>query len=222
LHVLEAQWLEQHLARLPDAALFPLLNVGSSTLKYRTVDQPHVDAHVLAPLRKRGRIIHLDLKPDEGVDVVGNLVDPAFLASLKGLGVRSLMISNLLHHLVDRGPLIRSVLELVQPGGFIIVTGPYRYPRHYDPIDTMYRPTPRELADLFPGARLVEGSIIHSADILHWRAIERGGRSLPRTLARLLLPFYRPKEWVRLARQSPYIVLPIKAVGVVLERVSNA
>jgi len=36
MQVLESQWLGRQLARVPDAELFPLLDIGSSTLEYRT------------------------------------------------------------------------------------------------------------------------------------------------------------------------------------------
>src|SRR4051812_32815064 len=130
MHIRESLWLRAELSRLPDKDLFPLLDVGSSTLVYRTTVQPHIEANVFAPLGARGgRVFHVDLKPAPGVDLTGDLCDPAFLATLEGLGIRSVMISNLLHHLSDRQPLIASVLRLVRPGGYIIVSGPYRYPR---------------------------------------------------------------------------------------------
>jgi len=219
MHIRESLWLREQLEKLPDANLFPLLDVGSSTLEYRTVIQPHVDANILAPLRARGgNILHLDLKPAPGVDVVGDLLDPYFLCALEKKGVRSVMVSSLLHHLSDRTPLTNSLLRLVKPGGYIIISGPYRYPRHYDPIDTMFRPTPNEVADLFPETTIVAGAIINSANMFSWNRTERGGRSLPRTIARLCLPFYKPVEWKHLFMQAPYIFMPIKAFGVILQR----
>ena len=50
------------------------LDIGSSTLHYRTVEQPHIEEQVLAPLRARGvDIVHLDAKEAPGVDVVCDL-----------------------------------------------------------------------------------------------------------------------------------------------------
>jgi SAM-dependent methyltransferase len=223
MHIRESLWLRNELSKLADADLFPFLDIGSSTLAYRTRVQPHIDANVFAPLRARGgKVIHTDVKPAPGVDVVGDLCDPVFLSSLERLGIRSLMVSNLLHHLSDRQPLIASLLRLVQPGGYIIVSGPYRYPRHYDPFDSMFRPTPEEVLAIFPGTHMVAGAIIDSGNLWTWNPAERGGRSLLRTLARLIVPFHRPKEWLRLVGQAHYIVLPIKAYGVVLRRVHSS
>lgn len=78
---LEAEWLGERMARIPDNDLFPLLDLGSSTLEYRTQTQPYIERNIFAPLRARGGIVyHLDVKPEPGVDVVGNLEDPAFRA----------------------------------------------------------------------------------------------------------------------------------------------
>jgi SAM-dependent methyltransferase len=219
MHIRESLWLRDQLALLSDEDLFPLLDIGSSTLAYRTVVQPHVDANVFAPLRARGGItLHLDLKPSDGVDIVGDLLDTEFLATLERRGVRSVLLSSVLHHLTDRIPLIASVLRLVRPGGHIILSGPYRYPRHYDPIDTMFRPTPEEVAAMFPGASMVAGAIFESGYILNWSKVERGGRSLLRTIVCLCLPFYRPWEWFCFVKQAQRIVKLIKAFGVVLRR----
>src|SRR6185312_10439847 len=96
---LESQWLGQRMAATPDERIFPLLNVGSSTLEFRTRTQPYIDRNIFAPLRERGgKVYHLDIKPDEGVDMVGDLVDPAFLDRVSRMEIRSAMISNLFEH----------------------------------------------------------------------------------------------------------------------------
>ena len=55
---------------------------------------------------------------------------------------------------------VEHCLELLPKGGLLFVTVPFSYPHHRDPIDTMYRPSPGELARLFAGARLLEGRIL--------------------------------------------------------------
>jgi hypothetical protein len=213
----EARWLKERLASIPDQELFPLLNVGSSTHAFRTVDQPHIDELVFASLRARnGRVIHLDVKAAPGVDVVGDLMDAAFRRQVAAMQVRSAIVSNLLEHVTDRAALAELVLNLLPPGGWIFVTGPRDYPYHEDPIDTMYRPTVEEAAGLFEGARVVEGEII---DAGHW---QRGGRPAWRVVARLAVPVYRPRKWWELLRQSPYLVRPIKAFAVALKKDEGA
>ena len=46
-------------------------------------------------------------------------------------------------------------LELLPQGGLFFVTVPYSYHYHADPIDTMYRPSPEELASLFAGQTIL-------------------------------------------------------------------
>ena len=52
--VSDAKWLEGILPNFSEDELSPLLNIGSSTKKFREVDQPHIHKHVFAPLEKRG------------------------------------------------------------------------------------------------------------------------------------------------------------------------
>jgi hypothetical protein len=219
MHVKESEWIGQRLNEIADGTLFPLMDVGSSTEDFRKRVQPHLEQNIYAPLRVRGgKVWHVDIKDAPGVDLVGDLCDPAFQARLAGVGVRSAMITNILHHVVDRAALCRGICACVPSSGHIIVSGPHAYPMHFDPIDTMFRPGVEELAACFPGTRLIAGAIIDSGNWREWRTQERGGRSLSRALARLLTPFYRPAKWWELARQSPYIIKHIKAVAVVLRK----
>ncbi len=51
--------------------------------------------------------------------------------------------------------------SVIHEGGYIFVSVPYKYPYHRDPINTMFRPTIRELAALFPGTEIYKGEIIN-------------------------------------------------------------
>lgn len=218
MNLLESQWLGEKIATIPDEQLFPLLDVGSSTLDSRTKIQPYIDQQIFEPMRKRGgKIYHLDMKPDSGVDLVGNLLDDDFRNSIRNLTIRSAMVSNLLEHVTIRKEICETVLDVIPEGGYVIVSGPYRYPYHADPIDTMFRPEIAEVHQLFPGTHMVDSAIIDSGNWREWNVAERG-RPLGRSLLRLLAPVYRPKKWLELARQSPYIFKHIKAFAVVLRK----
>jgi hypothetical protein len=220
MNELESKWLGERLARIPDAELFPLLNVGSSTLEFRTRTQPYIDANLFQPLRARGgAVYHADMKPAPGVDLVGDLLDASFLAHLASLRPRAVLVSNVLEHVTDRRALCNALLNIVPPGGYLIVSGPHNYPYHPDPIDTMFRPSIHEVIEHFPGTTMIDSAIIDSGNWRQWNKAERG-RPLGRTLVRLMVPVYRPRKWLELLWQSPYLLRHIKAFAVVLRKQS--
>jgi hypothetical protein len=215
---IESQWIRDRLAELPDEDLFPIMDVGSSTLEYRTVVQPYVEANVFAPLRRRdGKVWHVDAKDAPGVDLVGDLLDPDFRARLRDLGIRSATVCNVLAHLGDPHPVAAAISDVVPTGGHILVTGAYQLPQTMDPIDTMFRPTVEEAAALFPGTRIVTGEIIDAGNWRQWDRAERG-RTLPRTVARLMVPVYRPSKWREVAVQVPYFFKHLKTFAVLLRK----
>lgn len=157
----EARWIAAQLAALPRAQISPLVNIGSSTREFREVRQPHIEALLFAPLRERGaRVLHTDLKPEPGVDIAGDLGDPAVQAALRAHRPRAALTSNLLEHVTRPAELARAIGALVPPGGIVVATVPRSYPYHADPIDTGFRPTPAELAALFPGFALLRGEVV--------------------------------------------------------------
>jgi SAM-dependent methyltransferase len=162
----ESVWLEQVLARLKLAPGARLLDIGSSTLAFRTVEQPHIDRHVFAPLRARGvEVSHLDARAEPGVDIVADI------ATLEG--VRSdydvAICTSLLEHVVDRRDTTKNICRVVKPGGVLILTVPLRYPIHLDPIDTGFRPTPAELRQLVPWNDVLESSRLTIRQPAHYR-----------------------------------------------------
>lgn len=197
MQLVESLWIRSQLEGIPDEDLFPLVDLGSSSLEYRTRYQPFIQENVFAPLAARGgRVWHTDLKPEPGIDLVGDLLDPGFCARLAQLGARTVTAFAC---------------------GYLMVTGPHRLPATEDPVDTRYRPTATEAATLFPGTEVVASTMIDGGNWRQWRADERG-RSLPRTLLRMATPFYRPKQWLDVARQAPYLFRSIQTFGLVLRK----
>lgn len=152
----EAAWLSDRLQGLPVDAVSPLLNVGSSDRRFREQVQPYIDRVLFAPQVERGvRVIHCDRKPHDGVDLVADIFEDEGLARMAAAGPRALVCSNVHEHVRDPGELSRRLLGLVPAGGHLLVTVPHSYPYHEDPIDTLYRPSPDELAALHPGTEVV-------------------------------------------------------------------
>jgi hypothetical protein len=218
MYIRESEWLGRRLASLPSDELFPMLNVGSSTEEYRTVMQPWIDQNIFAPIRNRGgKVCHLDMKKARGVDIVGNLLDHEFLDHIAQMKVRSVMVSSLFQHVTNRQEVADTLLKILPPGGYIIVSGPNSFPYCPDPIDTMFRPTVEEMHKHFPGTGIVDSAIIDSGNWRQWDDRERG-RSLARTMMRLMLPFYRPLKWWELARGVPYFFKHITAFAIILRK----
>lgn len=221
MNTLESQWLGQRLASIPDGALFPLLNVGSSTLEFRTETQPYIDQNIFSPLRARGgTVYHLDMKKAPGVDIVGDLLNLEFRQQLGTLHIQSIMISNLLEHVTNRQEICDVLISMLRPGGYLFITGPHNYPYHCDPIDTMFRPTIAEMHAHFPHTTLIDSAIIDSGNWRQWNRAERG-RSLSRAIARLFFPFYHPANWWEVALQVPYFFKHITAFALILRKEAN-
>jgi len=166
----EAKWLARRVAECGDRA-FPMLNVGSHTAAFRTREQPWIDRFVFAPIRRRGgAVVHLDLQPLPGVDLVGDLTDPVFLARVGAMRFRSIFCSNLLEHVPNREAIGRAAVAAVEPGGHLFVSCPHVFPYHPDPIDTMFRPGVGELAGLFPDTELVRGELLRCGTLATYLA----------------------------------------------------
>jgi len=209
----EAMWFHTRLASLRDDQIFPLLNIGSSTLEFRSKVQPFIHEEIFQPLAARGGAVHhIDIKAAEGVDIVGDLDDEQFCDRLRELKPRSVMVSNLLEHVKAPTALAQRIVDPLPPGGLMLVSGPHRYPYHADPIDNGFRPNVEQIAMLFPQMDLVEGEILEAGQ---W---DRGGRTLGRLALRLALPIHRPGKWWELARQVPWAWRQISAFAAVLQK----
>jgi hypothetical protein len=193
----EARWLRRALDAFPVERLSPMLNLGSSDRDFRETQQPWIETELFRPLYARGIVVHhVDRCAAPGVDVAADLTEPADVARLRQYAPRALLCCNLLEHVAARERLAAHALDLLEPGGLVFVTVPYSYPHHGDPIDTMYRPSPAELAALFAGARLREG-IILGAGRSYRDEVRRRPWLLLRHLARLPAPFLSLERWRR-------------------------
>lgn len=132
----------------------PLLNLGSSTGPFRETAKPHIQRELFGPLQAAGvAVFHSDLKQGDGIDLTGDILDPAVRRDLKARGFRSVLLANVLEHVQDPAAVAAACEEIVGPGGIVLATVPACFPYHADPIDTGYRPSPAELAAAFARSR---------------------------------------------------------------------
>jgi hypothetical protein len=191
----EAQWIATQMQVIGVHDLSPLLNVGSSTQYFRTVVQPYIDALVFKPCRDRGvSLNHLDLVNAAGVDLVGDLTDPDFTAQLGNKAYNFVLCSNLLEHVRNPSDICSTLVKIVSPGSYLLVTVPYAFPYHPDPIDTMFRPDVAQLTALFPGTRSLVGEVIDCGT--PWDLLDHNLLVLLGKIVRLFIPFYHHRTWI--------------------------
>jgi len=211
-----AQWVR-------DLALPPgtvCLNIGSSTKQFREQEQPHVAERFVRPLEQDGiRFIHCDMKQAEGVDEVGDILDAEFRSRLRRHDAGLLVCSNLLEHLTEPQRFASACGELLNGGGFGLFSVPLSYPYHPDPIDTMLRLTPGQLAGMLPDWTVVRSGELTAGS--YWRDLRESGSPwyhLLRHTARVIMPFYRPRQWRTNASRLSWLMRPYKVSLVLLQK----
>lgn len=222
----EAEWIGGIMAALQDSQISPCINIGSSTGDFRTAKQPHIDTLIFGPLHKREvQVVHVDMKSGDGVDLVGDILSPTFQQQLISLCPGLTILSNVLEHVTDRTALVKACCRIVAPGRHLIVTVPYSYPFHADPIDTGFRPTPSELRLLFPDFDCIDSRII--IDTTYWKEICENHDGIEfvsfisRMIVRCLVPFYRPVIWFGTIHRLLWLARPFKVTALLLRRRSN-
>lgn len=210
----EAEVIGAILAEYSD--LSPMVELGAESADFRAKRKPHIERAVHGPLARRGiRPVTSDLVDGPGIDISGDIFDPGVQDQLKAVGAKSLMCFNILEHVKDPKGFAEICNEIVKPGGVVFVSVPYKYPFHANPIDTMFRPTPEEIAALFPGYTLERAQIVragsHWDDLKSLRGVARFVRGLVlpvsltswRTAVHNLLWLFRPYEISIAALRKP-------------------
>ena len=193
----EAQWLERLLRPFGPEQLSPLLNVGSSTREFREVSQPHTDRYLFRPLRERGiKLVHMDFRDGDGIDIRADILSDSDLPRIMAFKPKAILCCNILEHVREPERLARRCMEIVGPGGLIFVTVPRSYPHHRDPIDTMYRPAPDDLAELFRPASMLNGEIVDVGESYRGQ-VRRRPWILLRHILRFPFPFIGFDGWKR-------------------------
>ena len=219
----EAAWVKSALSQFPDSTIDPVVELGSSTRDFRTVQQPHIEREVHSPLRTRSvQIVTTDLKGGDGIDISGNIYDEAVRAKVKAVGAKCVLCCNIFEHVVDRPSFAAICNDILAPDGILIVTVPHSYPYHLDPIDTMFRPTTAEIQELFPGYELLDKEIVVDTTYGHDLLVEHGWKGLPlfflKAAAKFVLLRGTWDEWKARNHRFLWLSRPYKTIGVVLQK----
>jgi len=208
----EAEWiyesLQKHLLRNEIEKKLTVLNLGCGTKASREKSKPYIHKLTISPLLEGShRVIHSDIIQADGVDLCGDIFEPEFIKELTLLKPDVIYFCNIFEHLPTESRIkIPMILDqILNSNGYIIITTPKSYPYHADPIDTMYRPKPKELSDLFPGYEILESSEVNCGTYLDEIKAAPKVRILKKLL-RLLFPFVRPKRWLSHAHRLIWII----------------
>ena len=90
--------------------------------------------------------------------------------------------------------MIESIVEILPLNGKLIISTPFYFPFHKDPIDTLLRPTIEDLEILFNDLENISSMTVKSNDNL-FKVFKKNPRYLLIMVLRWLSPFYKFQEW---------------------------
>ncbi|MDD3685585.1 MAG: hypothetical protein PHE56_02340 [Bacteroidales bacterium] len=213
----EALWVRKKIEELDSRAVFPILNIGSATLQGRLSKKPSVEELLFKPLYEQGKVIHTDIQAGEGIDISGDLSDPNFVEGLKLVNPGLILCNNLLEHIINPEKITASILGIANKNTYIIVSVPYLYPYHYDPIDTMFRPNVGQLHKLFPGTKIISSEIVLD-DKTYFDKLKSDLRLALIIFLRSFLPFYKPKMWWHTVSYLPNMFRKFKVTCILIQK----
>lgn len=158
----EAKILGQTLPLLNDSKAL-ILNLGSGTEDFRSTRQPYINRFIFS--RLVNPVVHSDLQNGSGVQVIGDFQDPDTQGRIRELGATIILASNLLEHLMCPLEALRKIESLVPQGGYLVLSGPARYPYHPDPIDNGFRPTREFLPELLGDFQTIKSEVLRAGPI---------------------------------------------------------
>jgi len=191
----EAKWIREQLINSFKKEDFPILNLGSSTEEFRTKSQKHIQNEIFSYLEKNNfKVIHCDIKKSNGIDIVGDINNKKFREKIKKLNIKSVICSNLLEHVSNPLEICKSINEILPKNGKLILTTPYQFPFHKDPIDTMFRPTINDLKVMFKEFDMISEKLVVSKNNF-FKILKSNKKYFFLMILRWLIPFYKFSEW---------------------------
>ena len=175
-----------------------IINLGSGNVEQLMKTKPWVSKNVFDLLKKqKAKILHVDAGNFPGVDIVQDLSQPHSLSFCDKLkGSKLFILANVLEHIPKKvhAEFLKKIYSKMKSKDGLIITVPYDYPYHADPIDTMYRPSPNELKKLLP-LKWLEGEIVSAGSFKE----EFSHMNILKKIRKLLKPlwiFQKPSKWL--------------------------
>ena len=174
-----------------------IINLGSGNIGRLIIKKPWVMHNVFEPFKKKSLITHVDSIAYPGVTIVQDLSQKnafSFCNNLKGS--KLFILANVLEHIPKKAhaELLNKIYSKMKSKDGLIISVPYDYPYHADPIDNMYRPSPNELKKLLPLTWL-QGEIV-SAGSYREEFLNMNGLKKIRRLLKPLWILQKPKKWL--------------------------
>ena len=175
-----------------------IINLGSGNVEQLKKTKPWVSKNVFDLFKKqKAKILHVDAENFPGVDIVQDLSQPNSLSFCDKLkGSKLFILANVLEHIPKKAhaEFLKKIYSKMKSKDGLIITVPYDYPYHADPIDTMYRPSPNELNQLLPLTWL-EGEIVSAGSYKE----EFKRMNIFKKIRKLLKPLWilqKPTKWL--------------------------
>lgn len=194
----ESVWISEKIKEILAGKPFPVLNIGSSTLRYRHSVQPFIQKNIFSLFSdEKNQVIHLDMKKDKGIDMVGDLYDEDFRNTIKKLNPKLILCNNLLMYLnaKTRKELSNILYEILDTDGYLIVTNSYVFPPAHDPVESYYRASPEKMyKDIFSSFKKIDASVIETNYNFYTYLKSKPKVAIIKIL-RIFFPFYKAEEW---------------------------
>lgn len=215
----ESLWLKNAIKSLPLPQGAKVLNFGSQRLRSLRF-QPYIQKNIyLSVAEKQWNMVNFDLVPGEGVDISGDIMDDEILRKVISYNFNALFLFNVLEHVVDIALIAHRIGLIVPANGYLLVSVPYHYPVHNDPIDNRFRPTPEELARYFPGFTVLRSEIVYDHTFLYY--LTNNINVLVKFIFRLATPFYKYNNWKTQVAKLPYLFKKFSVTVLALQKVSK-
>ncbi len=131
-----------------------VINLGSGNIEGLKKTKPWVHENVFNMLGESGsKILHVDIKDIPGIDIIQDLSIPNSLDFCDKLsGSKLFILANVLEHIPKKfhSDFLNKIYAKMANQDGLLISAPYKYPYHKDPIDNMYRPNPDQLKTLLP------------------------------------------------------------------------